>query len=532
MKQEIQNAYNTPPAPKTADTEIISPQTLLDNKEYIDTLREKGLDNHAQVFEKVLQICQAFQDEGGQALLVGGSIRDILLGKITKDFDLEVYKLPAEKVEKVAKQLGKVSDVGRAFGILKISIDGIDIDISLPRTDSKIGTGHKGFAVKADPNMSIKDAARRRDFTINSMAADPLSSTIYDPFGGAEDLKNRTLRITDEERFRDDPLRVMRAIQFIGRFGLKLEERTSQIIQEMIPKLKELPKERIYEEWKKLLLKSEKPSLGLATGMTLGVWQEIHPQFTALTQTPQDKEWHPEGDVWMHTLMCVDEAAQIMRRENLSEGNSLSILLSTLCHDLGKPLVTEFKDGRYISHGHEEKGEEPTKQFLDSLGVDNLTRDKVIKLVTNHLIPTMFYCSEVVRNEKISDGAIRRLAKRIDPATIQELVLVAKADHFGRGQFFDAEIPDQLLVSREFPAGDWLIKRARQLKVEKSKPTDVIQGRDLQLMGLKAGRDFGQIIRLANNLRDDKNYTREQILAEFAGLSDTKLAIEKLNELN
>lgn len=514
------------------DREIISPQTLPDKEEYIKALREKGLDKQASAFQKVLKFCQALKDAGGQALLVGGSIRDMLLGKTTKDFDLEVYKLPAEKVEEIAKQLGKVSDVGRAFGILKILINGIDIDISLPRTDSKIGSGHKGFAVKADPNMNIKEAARRRDFTINSMAADPLTGSIYDPFGGAEDLKNRILRVTDEERFRDDPLRVMRAIQFIGRFGLKLEEKSGQVIKEMIPQLKELPKERICEEWKKLLLKSEKPSLGLATGMTLGVWTELHPEFTSLTQTPQDKEWHPEGDVWMHTLMCVDEAAQIVRRENLDESNSLPILLSTLCHDLGKPLVTEFKDGRYISHGHEKKGEEPTKNFLNSLGVDNSTRDKVIKLVTNHLIPTMLYCSEFVQKEKISDGAIRRLAKRVDPATIQELVLVAKADHFGRGGLFDAEIPEQLLVSKEFPAGDWLIRRARFLNVEKSKPTDIIQGRDLQTMGLKTGPDFGQIIRLANNLRDDKNYTREQILTCLVGLSDTNQAIEKLNELN
>lgn len=529
LNQEIKLVNNQ----ERNDQENISSQTLPNIDEYIKALHEKGLDNQANALQKVLEICQALKDAGGQALLVGGSIRDILLGKITKDFDLEIYNLPAEEVEKIAKQFGKVSDVGRAFGILKISQDGIDVDISLPRTDSKIGAGHKGFAVKTDPNMSIKDAARRRDFTINSMAADPLSGRIFDPFGGAEDLKNRTLRITDEERFRDDPLRVMRAIQFIGRFGLvPLEEKSGQIIQEMIPELKELPRERIYEEWKKLLLKSEKPSLGLSSGMTLGVWQEIHPQFCALTQTPQDKEWHPEGDVWMHTLMCIDEATRIVRRENLSEDNSLSILLSTLCHDFGKPLVTELEDGRYISHGHEEKGGEPTKQFLNSLGVDNLTHDKVIKLVTNHLIPTMFYCSEVVRNEKISDGAIRRLAKRIYPATIQELVLVAEADHFGRGGLFDTEIPEQLLVPKEFPAGEWLLKRARFLNVEKSKPADIIQGRDLQTLELKPGPDFGQIIRLANNLRDDKNYAREQILALLAGLSDTKQAIEKLRELN
>ncbi len=382
----------------------------------------------------------------------------------------------------------------------------MNIDVSLSRIDSKIDVGHRGFEVKTDPYMSIEDAARRRDFTMNSIAADPLTGKIYDPFGGIEDIKNGILKITDHERFRDDPLRVLRALQFVGRFGLEIDKDSILIIQEMASQLKELPKERIGEEWKKLLLKSKKPSLGLSAGMILGVFKEIHPEFPPLVETQQEKEWHPEGNVWIHTLMVVDEAAKIIQRERLESNNALTVLLGALCHDLGKPMVTEYKDGRIISYGHETVGEEPTKKFLATIKIDNLMRDKVIKLVTNHLIPTMFYVEEVVRNNKISDGAIRRLANRIYPATIQELVFVSEADHLGRG-LFDQEIKEQLLLpENQFPVGEWLLKRARDLEVEDSRPADLTRSRDWISLGYKRGENIGKLIRLSNSLRDEKNF--------------------------
>ena len=236
----------------------------------------------------------------------------------------------------------------------------------------------RSVSVKSDPNMTVIEAARRRDFTINSMAGDPLTGELFDPFGGAKDLRNRVLRVTDEERFRDDPLRVMRALQFVGRLGLSIDSESVRIITSMVPELRELPKERIYEEWKKLLLKSEKPSLGLSAGMALGVFKEIHPEFPPLAETPQEPEWHPEGDVWIHTLMAIDEAANIVRQERLDEDGSLVVLFSTLCHDLGKPATTETKDGRIISHGHEPAGEEPAKKFLATLGVPGLLQENEV----------------------------------------------------------------------------------------------------------------------------------------------------------
>lgn len=499
---------------------------------FINTMKEAGFPKHANAYERVLDCARIIAEGGGRALLVGGSVRDTLMGKIPKDFDLEIYGLEPTKVEELVQQIGKVSDVGKSFGILKIFLKGgLDIDISLPRTNSKINAGHRGFEVKTDPHMSIEDAARRRDFTMNSIAANPLTGELYDPFGGVEDIKNRILKITDPERFKDDPLRVLRALQFIGRFGLEIDKDSMAIIQEMATQLKELPKERIGEEWKKLLLKSEKPSLGLSAAMILGVFREIHPEFLLLTETQQEKEWHPEGDVWIHTLMTIDQAAKIIRRENLENDKALTILLSALCHDLGKPIVTKYESGRIISHGHETAGKEPTKKFLTTIGIDNLTRDKVLKLVTNHLIPTMFYIEEIIRDNKISDGAIRRLAQRIHPATIQELVLVSEADHLGRGPF-NLKIKEQLLLPEDqFPAGEWLLKRARALEVEDSRPADLTRGKDWINLGYEQGESIGRLIELSNALRDEKNFSREILFKIVDGINDPNKAIEKLKSL-
>lgn len=494
------------------------------SKEFPNVLREAGHEKHAEAYEKVTELAEIIKSSGGRALLVGGFVRDFALGRISKDFDLEISGLEAKKVEEIVNQFGAVSEVGKAFGILKIHVaPGIDLDVSLPRTDSKTAEGgHKGFKTKSDPFMSIEDAARRRDFTINAMAADPLTGEVFDPFGGREDLKNRVLRVTDPERFKDDPLRALRAIQFVARMGLSIHPETEKEIQKMIPELKKLPKERIFEEWKKMLLKSEKPSLGLAAGMALNIWKELHPEFPPLKETPQEYEWHPEGDVWIHTMMAVDEAAYIAKRENLDDDKVLTVMLATLCHDLGKPSTTEFEEGRIRSRAHEEAGVEPTEKFLSSLGADKLTTEKVIKLVTDHLKPSMFYIEEAVKGKKVRDGALRKLAKRIHPASMYELVLVAEADHLGRGPFLDPKDPGQFLLPLgEYPAGKWFRKKVQALDIEKIPAPDLVMGRDLIALGYKPGKLFGEIIKSANSLRDEKEFTREQVLSMLYGVEES-----------
>lgn len=508
-----------------------SPELVPMLQQYDAWLRASGLEQQAETYQLTLQVARAVQAAGGRALLVGGSVRDMLVGVPAKDFDVEVYGVSAELVAELAGQLGKVSDVGKAFGILKLSANGYDVDISLPRTDSKIGVGHRGFAVKTDANMSVADAARRRDFTINAMAADPLTGELFDPWNGRDDLRRRLLRVTDAERFQDDPLRVLRGLQFVGRFGLSIDPASAELMRQMVPQLAELPKERIGEEWKKLLLKSEKPSLGLAAGMALGVFHQLHPEFPPLAKTPQDPEWHPEGDVWVHSLKGVDAAADIVRREEVEQESALVVMLGTLCHDLGKATTTEFSNGRWRSHGHEPAGEEPTKKFLAQIGIEGSIRDKVARIVVNHLVPTMFYTDAVVKKRPVTDGAIRRLAKRIAPATIYELTLVAQADHYGRGPFPDPNFPAQLLLPEgRYPAGAWLRQRAEELGVERTQPVDLIKGRELLALGFLPGVAIGNIIRLANDLRDNHQWTREMVLQTLVHIADPAVAIATLEK--
>lgn len=526
-----------PLTPQTPPTERREAETnaihFPHGEEFAKTLEAQGFSPHAETLRKVLAVAEEIIQVGGRALLVGGAVRDLSFGKIAKDFDLEVYGIQPHDLEQLVKAHGKIHDVGRAFGILKLKVEhGLEIDLSLPRTDSKIAAGHRGFEVSADPFMSIEEAARRRDFTMNSLAMDPLTGEVFDYFGGLKDIAERRLRITDPERFRDDPLRVLRGMQFIGRFGLQPDAETVSIILSMLPELRTLPKERVFEEWRKLLLKSEKPSLGMAAGMAWGVFRELHPEFVPLKETMQEAEWHPERDVWTHTMMAADQAAHIIRREQLVDDEAMVVMLGSLSHDLGKPATTTLsEEGRIISHQHDQAGAEPTKKFLAQLGVSNLTRDKVVKIVLDHLTPGMLFLLHKKGKPPVKDGTIRRLAERIAPATIRELVMVAEADHTGRGPFTDPKIPEQLLIPSPFDAGPWLLARARACEAELSKPPALIRGRDLINVGLKQDLRFNLIIGVANDLRDDHLWTRDQVLREIDGCASAEQALQKLQAI-
>lgn len=479
-----------------------------------------GFAEEAGAFEKVVSFAKAVESAGGKAFLVGGSVRDEIMGIPPKDFDIEVYKITPEKLKKLAESFGQVNEVGTAFGVLKVRLGNIDIDVSLPRRESKTGVGHKDFSVSADPSMSIEEAARRRDFTLNALAKDILTGEIHDFFGGIKDIEQGILCVTDEERFKDDPLRVLRGVQFVGRFGLKVEDRTAAIMREMRHELRYLPKERLREEWVKLFIKSKKPSLGLQTAMEWGIFHEMHPEVVELTKTPQEPKWHPEGNTWIHTLMVADQAAKIVEEERLNKEKALTVILAAFCHDFGKPATTQEVGGRISSAGHEEAGVGPADKFLSAIGIEASLRDAVKKLVAEHLKPSVLYIQEQ-RGEKVTDGAIKRLAARISPATLRQLVCLAKADHFGRGPFVSPKAPEKSLVSADYPAGDWLLNRASGLDIYEAKPRPVLSGRDLIGLGFKQDKLFGGVIRAADDLHV-KGHTREQILfliAEEKGVS-------------
>jgi tRNA nucleotidyltransferase (CCA-adding enzyme) len=420
----------------------------------------------------VQSIARAVRDEGGCALIVGGWVRDELLGRTSKDLDLEVFGVPAARLRVVLERFGRVDTVGESFTVYKLG----DIDVSLPRRESKTGRGHKGFAVEGDPTLSIEEAARRRDFTINAISRDPLTGERVDPFNGERDLTARVLRAVDAGTFADDSLRVLRAVQFAARFELTVDESTKALCRSIA--LDDLPAERIWGEIEKLLLQAERPSRGLALALELGVIDRLFPELKALVGCPQEYEWHPEGDVWVHTLMVVDEARK--RIEELDRGRAVTVMLGALCHDLGKPPTTAFLDGRIRSMGHEEEGVAPASAVLDRLNIHSIdgydVRATVLGIVAHHLKPGMFRKSL----SPVSDGAFRRLAQKVD---LELLARVAKSDCLGRTGNFDCS------------AMDWFLERARALGVEHAPPPPIVMGRHLLELGLTPGPRVGEVLK-------------------------------------
>jgi tRNA nucleotidyltransferase (CCA-adding enzyme) len=438
------------------------------------------------------RIARAVRDGGGRALIVGGWVRDTLRRQPSKDIDLEVFGIPQSELPELLQQFGRVEAVGQSFAVYKViateaaqqpvstaapnaRADSVAIDVALPRRDSKKGRGHKGFEVQGDPAMSFEEAARRRDFTINAISWDPLTDEYIDPFHGRDDLDRRVLRAVDLTTFADDSLRVLRAIQFAARFEFTLDDQTAALCRS-IP-LDDLPAERVWGEIEKLLLQSKRPSIGFALALELGIVDRLFPEMKALLGCEQEPDWHPEGDVWTHTLMVIDRAREL--NADLDRPQLITVMLGAICHDLGKPATTAFIDGKIRSPNHEEAGVEPTLRMLDRLNVHSIdgydVRKQVTGLVSQHLKPGMFYKAPVV-----TDGAFRRLAQKVD---MELLARLARADCMGRTGEFDCS------------AMDWFIERARSLGVEHQPPKPLLMGRHLLDLGLEPGPRVGEILK-------------------------------------
>jgi len=425
----------------------------------------------------VQQIALAARSVGGRALVVGGWVRDQLRGRPSKEADVEIFGVPEDHLPRLLAPFGRVEPIGNSFPVYKVvdKMEGVQIDVALPRRESKTGRGHKGFIVHGDPTMSIPEAARRRDFTVNAIAWDPLTHEIEDPFNGRGDLERRVLRAVDLGTFGDDSLRVLRAVQFGARFEFALEDETAALCR-TIP-LDDLPAERIWGEIEKLLLQAERPSLGFAIALDLGVIDRVLPEMSPLVGCAQEPEWHPEGDVWVHTLMVIDQARR--RNGDLDRARLTTIMLGAVCHDLGKPATTAFIDGRIRSLDHEQAGVEPTLALLDRLNVHSVdgfdVRTQVVGLVANHLKPGMFR-----KAPNVGDGAFRRLAQKVD---LELLARLARADCLGRTGNFDCS------------AMDWFLERARALGVEHQPPAPLLLGRHLLELGMTPGPRVGEVLK-------------------------------------
>lgn len=417
--------------------------------------------------ETLIKICKDIINEKGLALVVGGYVRDLDLGISSKDIDVEVFYFSYEKLLTILKKYGNPKIVGKAFGVININIEGIDYDFSLPRKDSKIGIGHKGFSVETMSNLSLEEACLRRDLTINSIYYNPVTGNTIDPVGGVSDLRNKIARPVSKS-FMEDPLRIMRLCQFIGRFQLTPTRNLKNLCKENVYSLLQLPKERINNELVKLLTKSEKPSLGFNFMLETGILEILFPDLWNLNFTNQDPKWHPEGNVWKHTMFVLDEAVRIGKENNLSEENLLVLTLAALCHDIGK-FQTTTKDLK--SPKHALVGSYITEELLSEFKFSNIVIKKVSLLVKEHMVH--------VGIDKVTNRIVRRLIHRISGVvSIKMLGYLIEADRSGRPPL-PKGMPD---VYQE------IIEKSKTLPVEIS---PIIKGRHLLKLGWKPSPRMG-----------------------------------------
>lgn len=417
---------------------------------------------------------------GGRALLVGGCVRDKLLGIEPKDFDIECFGISSEDLRKTLASSFDLDLVGASFGVIKLHH--YDIDVAMPRRETKLGLGHRAFGMEYDPTLTLEEASARRDFTVNAIYQDPLTDEILDPWNGRGDLEKGILRHVSDH-FSEDPLRVLRGMQFVARFDLAPAPETVAVCRAMTPE--GLASERLFEEWGKLLTKGVKISRGLDFLRAVG-WVKYYPELERLIGCAQDPEWHPEGDVWNHTLACLDAFAA-KRIGDFDE--DLIVGLAVLCHDYGKPACTAYdpRRRRIRSLGHDEAGVEPTIVFLKRLTNEERLLKEVPPLVRLHMRPFAMW------KDKSSDGAIRRLASKV--VRIDRLIRVAAADDEGRPPF--PSEPESLA---------WLAEQAKRLEVEQAAPKPIMQGRDLIALGMSPGVKFGVILKAAYEAQLDGKF--------------------------
>src|SRR3990167_2073333 len=466
----------------------------------------------------ISKIIKEINSAGGASYLVGGAVRDLFLDIPTKDIDIEIHGINLDKLSDLLGKFGPVDLVGKSFGVLKLH--GLDVDWSVPRRDS---SGRKP-KVEFDPNMSLEEAFKRRDLTINSMGINLITDELVDPFNGLEDLNNKILRATDSKFFIEDPLRFFRVMQFISRFEFFPDKKLEEICKKI--DISKVSRERIESEFEKLLLKSKRPSLGIRWLEKIGRLKEVLPELYETVGVEQNPEYHPEGDVFEHSMQALDEATKLVQNYELlapfdytqgerivlpargelvesiraSKEDALILLYAALCHDLGKPETTKFENGKIRSIGHDRAGVDKTKSMLKRITHNKDLIATVSLLVKYHMSPLLF----VKMNAGLA--AYKRLANKLSPYTnLRMLTSLSIADKMGRvGNNSPEFIHDDI---------NKFIKKAKKAKVYESTEKPVLQGKDL-LDVVEPGPKLGEVVKEAYKIQIDENIKDKNILKE------------------
>lgn len=426
------------------------------------------------------QIAQAIKRKGGSAYYVGGYVRDRLLGIENKDIDIEVHGIKPEELLEILKTFGNPKTYGQNFGIFGLN----GIDIAMPRKEKAIGRGHRDFEIDVDPYVGTKEASRRRDFTINALMQDVLTGEIIDHFNGREDLQNGIIRHIDDSSFVEDPLRVFRAAQFSARFNFKIDDSTLSLCKGI--DVTNLSKERIEAELKKALLKSKKPSRFFEVLRQIDKLSFWFSELQQLIDLKQDPIYHPEGDVWIHTMQVLDNAQVYLNEVS----NPYGFMLACLCHDLGKIVTTTIDGDRIHSYNHEIEGLPLAKQFLHRFTSEKDVVRYVLNMVELHMQPNVMAKdqSSLKATNHMFDNCVAPL----------DLIYLSICDS-------DKEENDKQ---------KFLFDRYQQY-IEIMAKT-YISGDDLIAAGYKPGEDFSELLDYAHKLRlagVDKEKALKQVLS-------------------
>lgn len=418
------------------------------------------------------KIANKVSEKGGRTFYVGGFVRDKILGIENKDMDIEVHGVKPEVLREILSEVGEPMSYGSSFGVY--SLKGYDIDIAMPRKEHATGKGHRDFEVFVDPFIGTAEAARRRDFTMNAVMEDVLTGELVDPFGGKQDLEKGIIRHIDSDTFVEDPLRVLRGAQFASRFGFNIADDTSDLFRSM--DLSALSMERVEDELKKALLKGKKPSVFfevLRSADGLDVW---FPEVKALIGIEQDPKFHPEGDVWTHTMEVLDRAA----RYRYKTKNPYAFMLLALTHDFGKAVTTEVVNGRIHAYDHETEGLPAIETFLRRITNESEVISYVLNMVPLHMKPNVVAASK---------SAVKVTNRMFDRAAAPEdLIYFAMSD--------------KPVMSGDNPfTGDpeFLFERYELYEEMMSRP--YVTGNDLIEKGLEPGEYFSDVLAYAHKLR-------------------------------
>jgi len=446
------------------------------------------------LYEKVME---RIRIAGGTPYISGGYVRDLVMfGAATKpkDVDVEVFDIDIPALENALAAFGKLDYVGNSFGVLKLkTLDGVEYDISLPRRETKTGVGHKGFTVELIPNLSLLEAVRRRDYSMNALMLNPFTGEILDLVGGINDIRNGVLRHVSEH-FGEDPLRVLRAMQFAACFNFKLAPETATLCQSLVNEYATLPIERKWGEWEKFFLKGRKPSAGLKALEASG-WLIFYMELTAMQGLKQNPDWHPEGDVWTHTLQALDTAADIAARDKLQGDNRIVLILAVLCHDMGKASTTISTNDKIISHGHATAGEIPARSFMTRIGSPYRFIMPVTALVKYHM--------DHISVTEVNERQVRRLSAKLGTAgtNLSMLARVIESDHSGTG------LPKEVTTMLEI---------AERLAVKDQAPKPILMGRHLVELKLPPGPLYSKVLGEVFEAQLDGKVTNLDDTTEYA----------------